>query len=77
MLFCQVSCKYNHLLNYCLFLGLRKKLRRVCLPVAFTLLALFILGVARHSPAPILTELGFATASGLAFFIGLYVPVKE
>lgn len=55
----------------------RKKLRRVCLPVAFTLLALFILGVARHSPAPILTELGSATASGLAFFIGLYAPVKE
>ena len=55
----------------------RKKLRRICLPVAFSFMVLFILGVARHSPAPVLTELGCAMISGMAFFLGLYAPERK
>lgn len=55
----------------------QKKLRRICLPVAFSFLVLFILGVARHSPFPVLTELGCAMISGMAFFLGLYAPERN
>ena len=55
----------------------QKKLRRICLPVAFSFLVLFILGVARHSPFPVLTELGCAMVSGMTFFLGLFAPERN